>query len=181
MYKHLIFVLFSLSMVWSSHGQIYLDFRNDASIEVSTYWSKAFDLANQNRLGDLKQLTDDLFSNNTNECLILNQEFNLLNAAYKQENIVEIKSTLTQLIVTSIIIDIGQLSLLQSTEKRKEKVISLFREVIAIQSEFKTFDFTQYRNTVVAFRRMNQLVNNKELLEKYLSGIDFISNVIKQC
>jgi len=181
MLRNLVTILLFSLIVWSSHSQNSIDFREQSSLPASVYWTKAFDLLNQNRLEEAKNLTDDLFKSIGGDCLILNKGISELNTAYKQQLTPEIVETLTRVIVNSVLIDIRQLSTEKSPIKRKEKVISLFKEIIAIQKEFKALDFKKYRALVVCFRRMNQLVSDDEILKNYIQSIEFINDLKDQC
>lgn len=181
MLKKLANILVFITCIWTAQGQVSLPYRQDAPIPVDLYWTKAFDLLEDERLGGLKELLEGLISDSSGLCAGFDQDYEALEAVISAKNKANIERALTEFITRSIVLEIHALNTIKEAKERKAIVISLFTELIAIQKYIKSFDFDTYRQLVNCFRRLNQLYSNPAQLQEFIDSQKYLSKYELKC
>jgi hypothetical protein len=181
MLKKLATILVLISCIWTAQGQVSLPFRQDAPIPVDLYWTKAFDLMENQRLGGLEELLEGLINDSSGLCAGFDQNYEALKAVISARNKANIERALTEFITRSIVFEIYALNTIKEQKERKTIVINLFKELIAIQKYIKSVDFDTYRQLVNCFRRLNQLYSNPDRLQEFIDSQKYLSKYKLKC
>lgn len=181
MLKKLANILVFIACICTVQGQVSLPFRQDAPIPADSYWTKAFDLIEDQRLGGLEELLDGLINDSSGLCAGFDQNYEALKAVIGDKNNANIERKLTEFITRSIVLEIYALNTIKEPKERKAIVISLFKELIAIQKYIKSIDFDTYRQLVNCFRRLNQLYSNPARLQEFIDSQKYLSKYELKC
>ena len=181
MLKQLATILIIIASSWTAQSQVSLPFRKDAPIATDLYWTKAFDLLEDQRQVELEQLLMGLLQNSKGSCSGFDKAYEDLNKALDTQNKAENERALTEFITRSIVLEIYALKTIPDRQERKTAIINLFKELIAIQKYIKTIDFDTYRELVNCFRRLNQLHGDPARLEKFIDEQDYLSKYAIKC
>ena len=172
MLKRLALITLFLSCFFQLQGQSSLSFRQEASIPMDLYWTKAFDLIDNNRLELAQELIENLIVTSQGECLSLDEDLASLKFNFNTEENTQIQKAFSKLIITSLLIEIKRIHLIEGVYERKKFIRDLFKEMIAFQKYAKQYDFELYRELMICFRRLNQLSSDASAIELYVQSLD---------
>ncbi len=181
MLKFLATILVILSCYWTARGQSPLPFRNEAPISVDLYWTKGFSLIEEDRFEDLSNLIDGLTLSSLGLCKGFDQQNDELIQVFKRQNRAQSAEAFTKFITSLIVLEIYSLNTIPDDKARKELILGLFKELIAIQKEIKAYDFETYRQLVNCFRRLNQLYTNPTRLKEFVDAQQFLLKYELKC
>ena len=181
MLKTLATILIFISCSWTAQSQVSLPFREDAPIATDLYWTKAFDFLEAKRFGELQTLMDVLIKGSLGRCKDFDQVYGALVQALENKNQDALERALTEFITKSIVYEINYLSNIEDVKRRKEIVLNLFKELIAIQKYIKDLDFDTYRQLVNCFRRLNQVYSDTRRLEQFIDRQDYLAKYALKC
>ena len=181
MLKQLATILIIIASSWNAQSQVSLPFRKEAPIATDLYWTKAYDLLEDQRLAELKQLLVGLTQSSMGSCRGFDKAYEYLNEVLDGQNIADSELALTEFITRSIVLEIYALNTISNQRERKTAVINLFQELIAIQKYIKVIDFDTYRQLVNCFRRLNQLHVDPARLKKFIEEQEYLSKYALKC
>jgi hypothetical protein len=181
MLKQLASILIILTCSWTAQSQVSLPFRKEAPIATDLYWTKAYDLLEDQRLAELEQLLGGLTQTSMGFCSGFDKAYEDLNKVLDTQNKAETERALTEFITRSIVLEIYALNTIADQRERKTAVINLFKELIAIQKYIKAIDFDTYRQLVNCFRRLNQLHVDAARLEKFIDEQEYLTKYYLKC
>ncbi|MDB2388856.1 hypothetical protein N9W02_00400 [Flavobacteriaceae bacterium] len=181
MLKFLATILVFLSCHWTVQGQTSLPFRKEAPISVDLYWTKGFSLIEEDRFEDLSNLIADLTNSSLGNCKGFDQQYDELIMVFNSNNKAKSAEAFTKFITSIIILEIHALNSIPEDKARKESILGLFKELIAIQKEIKAIDFETYRQLVNCFRRLNQLYTNPARLKEFVDSQQFLLKYELKC
>lgn len=181
MLKKLATILVFIACSWTVQSQVSLPFREEAPIAADLYWTKAFDLVEDQRFDEVLKLLAVLAESSMGICTGFDNAYIDLKETIGKQNQAEVDRALTQLITQSIVLEIYALNTIPDVKVRKTMVINLFKELIAIQKYIKEIDFDTYRQLVNCFRRLNQLHVDPVRMKQFIEAQEFLIKYQLKC
>jgi hypothetical protein len=172
MLKRLALITIYFSCFFQMQGQSYLSFRKEASIPMDLYWSKGFNLIEDNRLELAKELIEPLLFKSQDECISLDEDFASLKSLLETKDKTQIQKAFSKVVITSLLVEIKRIHLIEGVFERKKFIRDLFKEMIAIQKYAKQYNFELYKELMICFRRLNQLSNDAGAIESYVQSLN---------
>lgn len=183
MLKNLLAILVLFTCLWTVRGQTALPLRKDVQISMDLYWSKSFDLIEDNRFVELEKLLTQLVQSSLGICANFDNEYNKLSSVLNNSALKTFDSqkALTEFITILIVYEVQRIHPILDPRERKERILGLFKELIVIQKYIKDLDFDTYRQLVNCFRRLNQLSGDPEGLKQFVDRQEFLSKYAIKC
>lgn len=181
MLKNFVTILFFICLTPYLCAQTLLPYKSKAPLAANLYWTKGFDYLESKRFVETLNLLEDLTGGNLGSCGNLQGYYDILQKAILEEDKVSAEKAFSEFIITGILIDIGQLNSIESDNERSLAIQMLFKELIAIQKYAKRLNFYTYRDLVISFRRLNQLVKNESQMSLYIENNPQIQKILEGC
>lgn len=143
--------------------------RDDKNLKMSVIWTKMFSLIDDEdwaRVEVMNFEVKDLLTHNCKQQEIL---FVKYSSNYRNTSKTQSKNALAMLIANNITLELRSVIIIKDEVKRRTQLKNLFAELISIQYQLKSIDFTYYRTLFSLIKSMHGSNNDQENLLRILS------------